>query len=299
MPDLAVWPTDGAGPGGDGSVSSEARWRKMGRLWVPSGVEDSPLGVGGGFGSLAPTLVAGPTINVAIGSAWLDGHYAELTAPASVPATANGLLVVRFTPADNHAELLYRDAATAPTQTATTWELAIAQMTAGAIADRRQFARYGGIYPTPACILRTTSGVSYPNGTSLMLWNASNSSEVVDTHNMHDPAVNPSRITIPVRGVYGLALNHLGWGASTAGTYRYLKIQNQSAAVLVSSRIPVQAAMAGTATNADQSVYTEYIFAAGEYVEGVVIQDSGAALTLTGAQFAVSYRGPAPYGAGM
>jgi hypothetical protein len=140
MADLAVWPTDGAGPGGDGSVSSEARWRKMGRMWAPSGVDPSLLGVGGGAAALAPTLVAGPAIQVAAGSCWLDGHYAELTAGATIPASANGLLVVRFTPADNHAELLYRDAAVAPTQTAATWELVIAQMTAGVIADRRLFA---------------------------------------------------------------------------------------------------------------------------------------------------------------
>jgi len=154
MADLAVWPTDGA----DGSVSSEARWRKMARLWVPSGVDVSPLGVGGA-GALAPTLVAGPTINVAIGGCWLDGHYAELTTPASVPATANGLLVVRFTPADNHAELLFRDAAVLPpTQTAVTWELAIASMAAGALTDRRMrngspptfpnYATLKALYPT-------------------------------------------------------------------------------------------------------------------------------------------------------
>jgi len=130
---LTVWPTDGA----DGSVSSEARWRKMGRMWVPSGVDASLLGIGGGAGALAPTLAAGPAIQVAIGGCWLDGHYAELTAPATIPATANGLLVVRFTPADNTADLVYRDAATTCTMTAATWELPIAQMLAGAMRDIR------------------------------------------------------------------------------------------------------------------------------------------------------------------
>ena len=123
MPDLTVWPTDGA----DGSVSTEARWRKMARLWAPSGVTSG----------LAPTLAAGPTINVAIGAAWLDGHFAELPAPAVVPASANGLLVLRFTAADNRCELLYRDGITVPTQTDPTWELPIAQMAAGALQDRR------------------------------------------------------------------------------------------------------------------------------------------------------------------
>ena len=135
MADLNVWPTDGAG----GSVSSEARWRRMARLWVPSGVEETVYGPT----SLQPSLVAGPTINVAQGACWVDGHYAELTPGVGVPATANGLLVVRFTPADNRAELLYRDAVTVPTQTDATWELAIASMTAGAITDRRLRSRPG------------------------------------------------------------------------------------------------------------------------------------------------------------
>jgi len=113
----------------------------MARGWQPSGVDPSLLGLAG---QLAPTLVAGPTINVTAGACWLDGHYAELATPASVPATANGLLVVRFTPADNHAELLYRDAATTCTQTLATWELPIAQMIAGALRDIRWFANTSG-----------------------------------------------------------------------------------------------------------------------------------------------------------
>ena len=123
---LTGWPTDGA----EGSVSSEARWRKMARVWAPSGV------VAGFAGELAPTLGSG-VINVAAGAAWVDGHYCELVGPASETNSANGLLVVRFTPADNLFELVYRNGITTPTQTDATWELPIAQMIAGAISDRR------------------------------------------------------------------------------------------------------------------------------------------------------------------
>lgn len=160
MPDLAVWPTDGA----DGSVSSEARWRKMARLWVPSGVAQP--------GDLTPTLAAGPTINVTTGACWLDGHYAEMTAPASVPATANGLLVVRFTPADNHAELLYRDGVSSPTQTDPQWELPISQMTAGAMSDRRVGASPGGAPIVTALPAFPIDGqtVRYWNPTTGLLW---------------------------------------------------------------------------------------------------------------------------------
>ena len=122
MAELVGWPTDGA----EGSVSSEARWRKMARLWAPSGVANG----------LVPTLGSG-VINVTAGSAWVDGHYCELTSPASESSTANGLLVVRFTPADNLFELVYRDGVSAPTQSDAVWELPIAQMVAGALTDVR------------------------------------------------------------------------------------------------------------------------------------------------------------------
>lgn len=148
MADLAVWPTDGA----DGSVSSEARWRKMARLWVPAGVDQTRGAL------LVPALIAGPAITVQPGGAWLDGHFAELAAAATIPASANGLLVVRFTPADNHAELLYRDAATTPTQTDPTWELPIGLMTAGALADRRAFANGA----TPTAVTAAAMKLNYP-----------------------------------------------------------------------------------------------------------------------------------------
>ena len=126
MPDLDVWPSDGSA----GAVSTEARWRKMARLWAPSGVRRDA--------DLVPTLVAGPTINVSVGQAFIDGHLAELTSPASVPAAADGIVVIRWTPADNRAELLFRaGAGLTPTQTDASWELPIAVMVGGGMADRR------------------------------------------------------------------------------------------------------------------------------------------------------------------
>lgn len=138
MADLTVWPTDGAG----GSVASEARWRKMARLWVGTGVE-----LKGGM--LKPTLGAG-SIGVADGNCWLDGHYAELAAGTSIPVTSNGLLVIRFTPADNHAELLYRDSVTDPTQTDASYELPLARMTGGVMVDLRVYSTAVAVAPNAA-----------------------------------------------------------------------------------------------------------------------------------------------------
>lgn len=124
---MNVWPTDA----GDGSVSNEPKWRKMARVWSPSGV------VAGAGGELAPTLAA-PNLTIKAGAAWVDGHYCELVADTVLTATANGLAVVRFDPAANTAEVLWRDAATTPTQNPTgVWELPIARTTSNALTDLR------------------------------------------------------------------------------------------------------------------------------------------------------------------
>lgn len=162
MPDLSVWPTDG----GDGSVSSEARWRKMARIWANTGIRQG--------GDLAPTLVAGPTINVAAGQCWVDGHFCELATAASVPASATGLLVVRFTPADNHAELLYRDGVSVPTQTDATFEMPVALMNGGSLFDRRVLAVGGetGVFASAVTTVITALNPTYGAvpGTTLPVW---------------------------------------------------------------------------------------------------------------------------------
>jgi hypothetical protein len=124
---MNVWPTDAA----DGSVSSEARWRKMGRVWAPSAV------IAGQGLELAPSL-AGTNLTVRAGACWVDGHYCELTSDQVLTVTANGIAVVRFDPAANTAELVYRDGVSTPAQSPTgTYELLIAQITASALTDAR------------------------------------------------------------------------------------------------------------------------------------------------------------------
>ena len=133
MPSLSVWPTDGA----DGSVANEARWRKMGRHWTPTGVL---AGVGG---QLKPTL-AGTSLTVADGAAWVDGHYCELLGSQVLTVTANGIAVVRFDPAANTAELVWRDGVTVPAQSPTgVFEMLIASTTGSVLADRRAIVGAG------------------------------------------------------------------------------------------------------------------------------------------------------------
>ncbi len=163
MSALSVWPTDAL----DGSVANEARWRKMARLWSVSGVEL------GRAAELAPSL-AGLNLTIGAGACWVDGHYAELAGDQVLAVTANGLAVVRFDPAANTAELLYRDAVSAPTQNPTgTWEIPIARIAGSALTDARMLVHPlvpGGIVPNNTArdlnipAPRTGLSVIGPNG---------------------------------------------------------------------------------------------------------------------------------------
>lgn len=131
---MNVWPTDAS----DGSVATEARWRKMARTWAPTGTLQN---YGGG---MVPSL-AFPNLTIADGAAWVDGHYCELLGSQVLAATANGLAVVRFDPAANTAELLWRDGVTVPAQSPTgTFEMPIAKTTGSALVDLRPILGAGG-----------------------------------------------------------------------------------------------------------------------------------------------------------
>lgn len=150
---MTVWPTDAS----DGSVANEARWRKMGRLWRDSGIAT------GQGGELAPSL-AGLNLTVQSGAAWVDGHYTELASTQVLTATANGLAVVRFDPAANTADLLWRDAVSVPTQSPTgTWELPIAKTVSSVMTDLRTIPYKWRSYPV--AWTATTGSNTLGNGT--------------------------------------------------------------------------------------------------------------------------------------
>lgn len=124
---MNVWPTDAV----DGSVSSEARWRKMARGWQSTGVN---AGTGA---DMVPTL-AYPNLTVKAGSAWVDGAYCELLGDQVLAVTPNGLCVVRFDPAANTAQLLYLDGVTTPSQSPTgVFEMPIALISGSVLTDAR------------------------------------------------------------------------------------------------------------------------------------------------------------------
>jgi len=135
---MNVWPTDAS----DGSVANEARWRKMARYWQPSGV----------VSGLSPSL-AYPNLTIQAGTCWVDGHFCELLGSQVLTVTANGLAVVRFDPAANTAELLYRAGATTPQQSPTgVYEIPIAVIAGSALTvDARALVDPAGgmLFGTP------------------------------------------------------------------------------------------------------------------------------------------------------
>lgn len=193
---MNVWPTDAA----DGAVSSEARWRKMGRVWAPTG---AVVGVGGG---LAPSL-AFPNLTVKSGAAWVDGHYTELPGDQVLPVTANGIAVVRFDPAANTAELLWRDAVSTPTQNPTgVWEFVVAQVTGSALTDKRSFTGGAGVV---AGRVHQTAGIG-------LNANADNDIPMGAVDFLRGGCtMNAGHLQVPVAGLYQITA-HLGSMHTTA-----------------------------------------------------------------------------------
>jgi hypothetical protein len=164
---MNVWPTDAA----DGSVANEARWRKMGRLWTPTGAAAAAAG-----SALQPTL-AYPNLTVKAGACWVDGHYCELPGDQVLGVTANGLAVVRFDPAANTADLVYRDGITTPAQSPTgTYELAVAKITGSTLVDMRPVITptgdlgFSSVAARDATITAPTAGMQVFTAAESTLW---------------------------------------------------------------------------------------------------------------------------------
>jgi hypothetical protein len=194
---MNVWPTDAA----DGSVSSEARWRKMARYWAPTGVC-----AGTGL-ELAPSLVY-PNLTVRNGAAWVDGHFCELLGDQVLAVTPNGLVVVRFDPAANTAQLLYLDGVSVPAQSPTgIYELPIAKITGSALTDLRSVLAASGRNP----VVLTGNAQAVANATVVdVAWDT----ELADVDGWH-PAGTGALLTVPAGKGGQYTITYIGsWSAS-------------------------------------------------------------------------------------
>jgi hypothetical protein len=129
-------------------------------------------------------------------------------------------------------------------------------------------AGQGGAIPDKGCRIFNDSDLSAPNATDYVL---SFNSERWDTDTMHNPALNPERITINTAGVYVLSL-HMQLGFD-AGGYRtsFMRINGATiiglASIVGSASLDQQLALA-----------TIWKFAQNDYVEALLHQTSGITL---------------------
>lgn len=120
--------------------------------------------------------------------------------------------------------------------------------------------------------LRRSTAQSVPNTTDVIV---SFDVEDYDTSGYHDPATNPSRITVPTTGYYRVWYYVQFPLNATGGRIAQVKVNNTGAPVVVTQ----QAGSNGF--NNEMSGAVDIRLTAGDYIELGVYQNSGGALNLT------------------
>lgn len=128
----------------------------------------------------------------------------------------------------------------------------------------------------PACRVHRTTDQSIPDATvTAVTFN----SETYDTDTMHSTASNTSRITFTTAGIY-LVTASVYWPPNATGL-RTVHIRKNGSTYLAIDQRPT----AGAAFSTAMSTSTSDSFAAGDYVECVVWQNSGGALNVETGNF--------------
>lgn len=122
----------------------------------------------------------------------------------------------------------------------------------------------------PACRVFNSAVQSIPTGgTGAAL---TFDSERFDTDNMHSTSSFTSRITFNTAGLY-IVTGYAGFAGSAAGAIRAFQIRLNGVTVLATQLAPV-----GATHNSQSTVTAGWKFAVNDYVELLLIQDSGGAL---------------------
>lgn len=125
----------------------------------------------------------------------------------------------------------------------------------------------------PACRVYHNTTQSISNSTKTAL---SFNSERYDTDTMHDTATNNTRLTIKTAGLY-IVTGHAAFAGNSTGD-RSIIVRLGGATEIAGN---LQRAPSGVTEWAVMSVATIYRFAVNEYVELLVYQTSGGALSTT------------------
>lgn len=139
---------------GSGSGATQDRWRKMGRLWYPSGV------VPGYLSQMTPSI-AGSIVTIQPGGVWIDGFYGEIQTAktVSIPGGQTGQVVARMDTGGKTIGFLFVQNQTTPSQSvsATIYEIPIFQVTgSGAGKDARQWSANVITKPASGAIVKET-----------------------------------------------------------------------------------------------------------------------------------------------
>lgn len=137
-------------------------------------------------------------------------------------------------------------------------------ISSGAISDARTYAKIGR-GPAPCRVIRTTAQ-SIGNGGFTAI---SFDSEDYDADGMHN-TVTPTRITVPVSGVYRLG-GAITWASNAAGIRTFHLRVNGTDVVCAEDKAAVSGSMSMT-------ISAECYLDLGDYVELYTYQDSGGSL---------------------
>lgn len=126
---------------------------------------------------------------------------------------------------------------------------------------------------SPSCRAYNSAAISIANTTATAV---TLDSERFDNASMHSTSSNTSRITIPTGGggkyLFGSGTS---WAGSAAGTVRYTYIQLNATTIVAAA-----VAQFGASSNSQITLTSAYSFAAADYIETIVYQDTGGALNL-------------------
>lgn len=137
-------------------------------------------------------------------------------------------------------------------------------------------ANFDFLSAPPTCRVKLAAAQSVASGTSTVI---NFDQEQWDTDTIHDTVTNNSRLTAKTAGQYAI----FAYGFFSGGTEsrRAISIRKNASSIIVESDL-------SKGIGADQVVYFEEIMAVNDYVEILVLQDSGAALTWNG-QFGMTW----------
>ncbi len=148
------------------------------------------------------------------------------------------------------------------------------------VVDEAQYNYGQGSNPRPECQVYSAANISVTtSGTARLM---TFDTDQYDTAAMHNPSSNPSRITMPVDGLYEVKA-YVKFAADATG-YRLLSVRLNSAGAIGSGTGLVTHGVGNAGATVDASISRSFtdIFTAGDYIEIFATQASGGALNALG-----------------